>query len=65
MALGRKGLPSGAIKGLTVCAVLQFAVCVLYSPAHCFVWLYIAEPHKAVCLQCKAQTQPHIKTNTA
>ncbi|CAI9602001.1 unnamed protein product, partial [Staurois parvus] len=31
-----------------------FTVSTLLSPAHCFVWLCIAEPYKAVCLQCKA-----------
>ncbi|CAI9541494.1 unnamed protein product, partial [Staurois parvus] len=29
----------------------------LSATAHCFVWLFIAEPYKAVCLQCKAHTQ--------
>ncbi|CAI9623184.1 unnamed protein product, partial [Staurois parvus] len=28
---------------------------------HCFVWLCIAEPYKAVCLQCKAHTQHIVK----
>ncbi|CAI9564276.1 unnamed protein product [Staurois parvus] len=37
----------------------------LSAPAHCFVWLSIAEPYKAVCLQWKAQTQPHSETHTA
>ncbi|CAI9550129.1 unnamed protein product, partial [Staurois parvus] len=53
MTLGRRGLTSGVIKGLTVCC-FTCLVCVLISPAHCFVWLCIAEPYKAVCLQLKA-----------
>ncbi|CAI9585381.1 unnamed protein product [Staurois parvus] len=58
MTLGRKGLTSWVINGLTVCC---FTVCSLPSaPAHCFVWLCIAEPYKAVCLLCKAHT--HSKT---
>ncbi|CAI9549766.1 unnamed protein product [Staurois parvus] len=44
MALGRKELTSGAIKGLTVCVFLQCAV-----SAHCFVLLCYAEQYKAVC----------------
>ncbi|CAI9549619.1 unnamed protein product [Staurois parvus] len=44
MALGRKGLTSGAIKGLTcVCCVCAS----LY--AHCFAWLCYAQAWKAVC----------------
>ncbi|CAI9596381.1 unnamed protein product, partial [Staurois parvus] len=29
------------------------------APAHCFVWLCIAQPYKAVCLQLKAHTTQH------
>ncbi|CAI9560677.1 unnamed protein product, partial [Staurois parvus] len=41
------------------------AVCKQFSPlsapAHCFVWLCISDPYKAVCLQLKAQTQLTVK----
>ncbi|CAI9591535.1 unnamed protein product [Staurois parvus] len=37
----------------------------LSAPAHCFAWLCIAEPCKAVCLQLKALTQPIVKPLTA
>ncbi|CAI9566104.1 unnamed protein product, partial [Staurois parvus] len=47
MALGRKGLTSRAIKGLTVCFVCFIMES---SPPHCFVWFCIAEPYKAVCI---------------
>ncbi|CAI9541057.1 unnamed protein product, partial [Staurois parvus] len=44
-------------------------VCKQYSslpsaPAHCIVWLCIAEPYKAVCLQFKAHTQHTVKQHT-
>ncbi|CAI9583757.1 unnamed protein product, partial [Staurois parvus] len=34
------------------------------APAHCFAWLCIAEPYKAVCLQWRALTQPTAKQHT-
>ncbi|CAI9594672.1 unnamed protein product, partial [Staurois parvus] len=30
------------------------------APAHCFVWLCIAEPYKAVYVELKAHTAQHI-----
>ncbi|CAI9597792.1 unnamed protein product, partial [Staurois parvus] len=36
----------------------------LSAPAQCFVWLCIAQPYKAVCLQLKALTQHTVKQHT-
>ncbi|CAI9597926.1 unnamed protein product, partial [Staurois parvus] len=45
MALGRKGLTSGAIKGLTVCCVLLCRQAALYcSAVHCsctLLWMAV------------------------
>ncbi|CAI9580072.1 unnamed protein product [Staurois parvus] len=50
MALGRKGLTSGAIKGLTVCCFTMCCVCAYFTvSAHCFVLLCYAEQYKAMC----------------
>ncbi|CAI9542681.1 unnamed protein product [Staurois parvus] len=50
MALGRKGLTSGVIKGLTVCCVcFTVGLCQCVSlQAHCFGRLWCAQPSKAV-----------------
>ncbi|CAI9623287.1 unnamed protein product, partial [Staurois parvus] len=34
------------------------------APAHFFVWFCIAEPYKAMCLQCKAHTRHTVKQHT-
>ncbi|CAI9573017.1 unnamed protein product, partial [Staurois parvus] len=52
MTLGRKGLTSGVIKGLTVCcAVLHYVLCVCFTrETCCFVFLCCAEKYKATRL---------------
>ncbi|CAI9624231.1 unnamed protein product, partial [Staurois parvus] len=42
----------------------QQSVSPLSAPAHCFVWLCIAQPYKTVCLQWKAPTQHTVKQHT-
>ncbi|CAI9556806.1 unnamed protein product [Staurois parvus] len=49
MALGRKGLTSGAMKGLTSGAIKRLTVCCVTVSACCFVLLCYAEQYKAAC----------------
>ncbi|CAI9543898.1 unnamed protein product, partial [Staurois parvus] len=51
MTLGRKGLTSGVIKGLTMYCVEYYVLCAfLLSRTCCFVFLCTAEKYKAACL---------------